>query len=134
MQQSASPEAAATLLRMYYEMDVRDVLPAIHVPTLVLSRGGELAEESAATAGRIPGAIHSVMPGHDRMVMGGHADSYCDRSRNSSDACGMRRPTSIAYSPRCYSPTSSGRPNMRLLSATAHGRSSWSGTTASFVE
>ena len=78
MRQSASPEAAATLLRMYYEMDVRDVLPAIHVPTLVLSRGGELAEESAATAGRIPGAIHSVMPGHDRMVMGGHADSYCD--------------------------------------------------------
>jgi pimeloyl-ACP methyl ester carboxylesterase len=46
MRQSASPEAAATLLRMYYEMDVRDILPAIHVPTLVLSRGGELAEQA----------------------------------------------------------------------------------------
>jgi class 3 adenylate cyclase/pimeloyl-ACP methyl ester carboxylesterase len=52
---SASPAAAAALLRMFYEMDVRDVLPAIHVPTLVLA-GDATAEEGAALADLIPGA------------------------------------------------------------------------------
>jgi pimeloyl-ACP methyl ester carboxylesterase len=37
MRLAAPPAAAAALWRMYYDMDVRDVLPAIHVPTLVLS-------------------------------------------------------------------------------------------------
>ena len=37
MRLSASPAAAVALLRMYHDMDVRDVLPAIHVPTLVLA-------------------------------------------------------------------------------------------------
>jgi class 3 adenylate cyclase len=55
MRLSASPAAAAALLRMFYEMDVRDVLPAIHVPTLVLA-GDETAEEAEALADMIPGA------------------------------------------------------------------------------
>ena len=55
MRLSASPSAAVSLLRMYYEMDVREVLPAIHVPTLVLA-GDPTAEESAAMAKQIPGA------------------------------------------------------------------------------
>jgi class 3 adenylate cyclase len=78
MQTAAGPGDAAALLRMYYESDVRDVLPAIHVPTLVLSRGGAMAEESAAMAARIPGARHLVMPGVDRMVMSSHLDAYLD--------------------------------------------------------
>jgi len=55
MRLSASPAAAAALLRMFYEMDVRDVLPAIHVPTLILA-GDATAEEAAAIAHMIPGA------------------------------------------------------------------------------
>jgi class 3 adenylate cyclase len=65
MRQSASPSAAAALLRMYYDMDVREVLPAIHVPTLVLA-SDPAAAKSEAMARRIPGAlftrIHSAAP------------------------------------------------------------------------
>jgi class 3 adenylate cyclase len=56
MRQSASPSAAAALLRMYHDMDVRPVLPAIHVPTLVLA-SDPAAEESEAMARQIPGAL-----------------------------------------------------------------------------
>lgn len=56
MRLSASPSAAAALLRMYYAMDVRDVLPAIHVPVLVLA-SDPAAEESEAMARQIPGAF-----------------------------------------------------------------------------
>ena len=68
MRMSAAPAAAANLLRMYYEMDVREVLPTIHAPTLVLSSEG-VREEAAAMAARIPGAIHHVIPGQDPTVM-----------------------------------------------------------------
>jgi class 3 adenylate cyclase/pimeloyl-ACP methyl ester carboxylesterase len=65
MRLSASPRAAADLLRMYYEMDVRDVLPVIHVPTLVLASTPAL-EQATAMASAIPGAelehIDSVAP------------------------------------------------------------------------
>lgn len=56
MRDSASPDAAAALLTMFYEMDVRDVLPTIHVPTLVLA-GDATAEEEEAVAAMIPGAV-----------------------------------------------------------------------------
>lgn len=56
MRLSASPSAATALLRMYYDMDVREVLPAIHVPTLVLASDPS-AEESEAMARQIPGAL-----------------------------------------------------------------------------
>ncbi len=65
MRLSASPSAAASLLRMYHDMDVRELLPAIHVPTLVLA-SDPAAEESEAMASQIPGAlftrIHSPAP------------------------------------------------------------------------
>jgi class 3 adenylate cyclase/pimeloyl-ACP methyl ester carboxylesterase len=61
MRLSASPATAAALLRMYYEMDARDILSAIHVPTLVLA-SDPCAEESAAMADRIPGALFVHVP------------------------------------------------------------------------
>lgn len=59
MRLSASPAAPASLLRMYYDMDVRDALSAIHVPTLVLA-GDPAAEESEAMARRIPAIFTHV--------------------------------------------------------------------------
>jgi class 3 adenylate cyclase len=56
MRLSASPSAAATLVRMHYDMDVRPVLPSIHVPTLVIA-SDPAADESQAMARQIPGAI-----------------------------------------------------------------------------
>ena len=80
MRRSAGPGDAAALLQMFYESDVRDVLPAIHVPTLVLSRGGAMAEESAVMAAAIPGAIHAEMPGIDPMVVASHTESYVEET------------------------------------------------------
>jgi class 3 adenylate cyclase len=58
----ASPSAAATVTRMQMEVDVRDLLPAVRVPTLVLHRAIR-AEESRYLAERIPGAQRVELPG-----------------------------------------------------------------------
>ena len=52
---SASPGAVATIMRMTVDVDVRDILGAIRVPTLVLHTKGD-REEAAYIASRIPGA------------------------------------------------------------------------------
>jgi class 3 adenylate cyclase len=59
MRHSASPGAAAALLRMNTQIDVRDVLPTIRVPTLMLQRVGDRdvhIDEARWIASRIPGA------------------------------------------------------------------------------
>jgi hypothetical protein len=42
---SAPPHAAVALAAMDYETDIRHVLPALRVPTLVLNRRADSAEE-----------------------------------------------------------------------------------------
>jgi class 3 adenylate cyclase len=62
----ASPAVAYALNRAYYETDLRDVLPAVHVPTLLLYRA--LPEEEAAAmdvASRISGAQTMRVSGTD---------------------------------------------------------------------
>jgi len=62
----ASPAVAYALNRAFHETDLRDVLPAVHVPTLLLYRS--LPEEEAATmdaATRIPGARTMRVSGTD---------------------------------------------------------------------
>jgi class 3 adenylate cyclase/pimeloyl-ACP methyl ester carboxylesterase len=68
---SVSPGAAAAYLRMNLDVDVRDVLPHVRVPTLVLGRTG-VGESSWANvrssrylAERIPAARLVEMPGED---------------------------------------------------------------------
>ncbi len=78
MRVSAGPGDAVAAFRMFYESDVRHVLGTIRVPALVLSRGGEQADESAAFARLIPGARHLVMPGGATYVISEHADSYLE--------------------------------------------------------
>jgi class 3 adenylate cyclase len=68
MRLSASPGAAADLLRMYYDMDVRDILSAIHVPTLVLASEPNV-DEGQAMAARIPGAEFIRVPSPELTVM-----------------------------------------------------------------
>ena len=59
---TASPGAWAEFRRMQIDLDITDVLAAIRVPTLVLSK--EFAREGAEeVALRIPGAEHVVLPG-----------------------------------------------------------------------
>ena len=75
---SASPGAAAQLLRMNSEIDVRAVLPAIRVPTLVLHRTDDqdaMVEEGRWIASRIPGASFVEMPGGDHFFWVGDTDA-----------------------------------------------------------
>jgi pimeloyl-ACP methyl ester carboxylesterase len=79
--QSASPGDAAALLRMNTDIDVRDVLPTIRVPTLILHRTGDLdsnVEEGRWIADRIPGATFVELPGDDHLPWVGDQDSVLD--------------------------------------------------------
>jgi class 3 adenylate cyclase len=65
---SASPGAAVALLKMNTQIDVRDVLPTIRVPTLVMHRKDDLdvkVEEGRYLAEHIPGARFLELPGGD---------------------------------------------------------------------
>jgi pimeloyl-ACP methyl ester carboxylesterase len=71
---SASPGMLEALLRMNKEIDIRDVLPAVRVPTLVLHGAeDELVPPAAARylAGRIPGAQYVELPGVGHLALGG---------------------------------------------------------------
>jgi len=60
--QSASPGAAVAIQRLNAEIDVRAILPAIHVPTLILYRASEFVahvEGSKYLAEHIPGAQYA---------------------------------------------------------------------------
>ena len=78
---SASPGAAAALLRMNTQIDVRDVLPTIQAPTLVLHRRGDLdanVEEGRWLAGQIPGAKFVELSGDAHPLWAGDSDSVVD--------------------------------------------------------
>ena len=67
---SASPGAALAIARMNSEIDVRHVLPAIGVPTLVLHRIGDRdvkVENGRYLAANITGARYVELPGDDHV-------------------------------------------------------------------
>jgi class 3 adenylate cyclase len=67
----ASPSAVIGLTRMNAEIDVRHVLPAIRVPTLVIHRTGDTrvdVEAARFTAAAIPGARYVELPGIDHVI------------------------------------------------------------------
>jgi class 3 adenylate cyclase len=78
---SASPGAALALSRMNTEIDVRNVLPAIRVPTLILHRTGDLdanIEEGRFIAARIPNAKFLELPGPDHLPWVGDQGEVVD--------------------------------------------------------
>jgi pimeloyl-ACP methyl ester carboxylesterase len=78
LRMGASPGAAAALTRMNAEVDIRHVLPSIHVPTLVIHRTGDRClriEEGRFLAERIPGARMVELPGDDHLPFAGDQDS-----------------------------------------------------------
>ena len=79
IRQGASPGARLALGVMNRDIDVRHVLPAIRVPTLVLSRVGDSEDVvggSRYMAERIPGARHIELPGSDHAIFAGDPDTY----------------------------------------------------------
>jgi class 3 adenylate cyclase/alpha-beta hydrolase superfamily lysophospholipase len=81
LRRSASPGAALALARMNLEIDVRPVLPAIRVPTLILHRVGERELPVAGArylATWIPGARYVELPGDDHSLWAGDSDAIID--------------------------------------------------------
>jgi class 3 adenylate cyclase len=78
---SASPGAAAALLRMNTEIDIRDLLPTIRVPTLIIHRTNDRdtqVDEGRWIAERVPGARFVELPGEDHLPWVGDQDSLLD--------------------------------------------------------
>jgi len=78
---SASPSAAVALLRMNTQIDVRDLLPTIRVPALIVHRTGDRdvnIEEGRWLAARIPGARFVELPGLDHLPWVGDQDAMLD--------------------------------------------------------
>ena len=77
----ASPAAARAVLEMTLQIDVRDILPAVRVPTLILHRTGDRRIDvggSRYMATRIPDARLVELPGEDHLVWVGNSDSVID--------------------------------------------------------
>ncbi len=81
LRRGASPGAAAALVRMNSYIDVRDVLPTIRVPTLVLHRTGDHdvnVAEGRYLASKIPGAKFVELAGDDHWIAAGDVDALAD--------------------------------------------------------
>jgi class 3 adenylate cyclase len=77
----ASPAAARAVLEMTREIDVRGVLSAIRVPTLILHRAGDRRIHvggSRYLAEHIPEAKFVELPGTDHLAWVGDADAIVD--------------------------------------------------------
>jgi pimeloyl-ACP methyl ester carboxylesterase/class 3 adenylate cyclase len=77
----ASPSAYEELGRIFTDVDVRDVLAVIHVPTLVIHREGDaivLVRQARYVADQIEGATYVELPGDDHLPFVGDADAILD--------------------------------------------------------
>jgi class 3 adenylate cyclase/pimeloyl-ACP methyl ester carboxylesterase len=80
---SASPTTAAAVIRMLFEADVRDVLPTISVPTLVVNRAESqiiTVDQGRYIADRIEGARFVAVPGADYGLAIGDVDVILDEA------------------------------------------------------
>jgi pimeloyl-ACP methyl ester carboxylesterase len=75
---SASPAMVRQIFEMFLDIDVRAILPTIHVPTLVLHRHSDRIVNRRAgqeLATQIPGAKYVELPGIDHLPWAGDADA-----------------------------------------------------------
>jgi pimeloyl-ACP methyl ester carboxylesterase len=79
--QAASPGAAVAFIRTYAEVDARDALTAINVPTLVIHRTEDVMVSvlhGRYFAEHIPGAKLLELPGVDHLAFAGDQDAILD--------------------------------------------------------
>jgi class 3 adenylate cyclase len=79
--QAASPAMARAISRLATEVDIREVLPAVSVPTLVLHRTGDMSwpvDGARYIAERIPGATLVELAGNDHFPFAGDVDELID--------------------------------------------------------
>jgi pimeloyl-ACP methyl ester carboxylesterase len=90
MRAAATPGTVRALMQMNARVDVRDALPAVRVPTLVLHRLGDplfRVDEARYLAEHIPGARLELLDGGDHLVCG-NPDQILDRIEAFLDALG----------------------------------------------
>jgi class 3 adenylate cyclase len=78
---AASPGAAVAVMQMNKEIDVRPILPAVRVPTLVVHRAGDRVartEQAHYLAEHVPGARLVELPGIDHTPWVGDTDAILD--------------------------------------------------------
>ena len=75
---AASPAMVQQIFEMFLDIDVRAILPTIHVPTLVLHRRGDRVVNRRAgeeLAAQIPGARYVELPGIDHVPWAGDTEA-----------------------------------------------------------
>lgn len=80
---AASPGAVRAVMQMNREIDVRAVLPAVRIPTLILHRIGDRnirIEHARYMAERIPIARLVELPGDDHVPWVGNSDAILDEA------------------------------------------------------
>lgn len=81
LRMGAGPNAGIALYRMNYQIDIRPLLPTIHVPTLLLHRKGDRLiniEASRYMARHIPGARLVELEGDDHLVFLGNSGAVVE--------------------------------------------------------
>lgn len=89
---SATPGAALDLARMNTGIDVRQVLPAIRVPSLVMHRAEDRdahVEEGRYIAAQIPNATFVELPGADHLLFVGDQESVLSKVEDFIKAVGQ---------------------------------------------
>lgn len=79
---SASPSAAIALAKMNTYIDIRNILPSIHVPTLVMHRRGDRdssVENGKYLSQNIPGAKFVELEGEDHIPWVGDSNAILDQ-------------------------------------------------------
>ena len=121
-----SPGMIASVAAMFYDTDVRAVLPTISTPTLVLHRRGDrlVNVRSGRYLGEhIPAATYVELDGINHCPSSRTPSRSWTRSRSSSPAPACR-PSRIGAWRRCCSPTSSAPRNGRPTLVTPMARTS----------
>jgi DNA-binding CsgD family transcriptional regulator len=81
LRMAASPAMAQQVLRMNMALDIRDVLPRIELPTLVLHRSGDPwidVGHARYLAAHLPAATYLELPGSDHRPWLGDVDAIAD--------------------------------------------------------
>jgi pimeloyl-ACP methyl ester carboxylesterase len=85
LRMSSSPGGIKAVLEVMREIDVRDILPVIRTPTLVLHRKGDMAIRVGAgrhLASHIPGASYVELEGNDHWLFVGDSHSILVEIKN----------------------------------------------------
>jgi class 3 adenylate cyclase len=82
--QSATPTDAIAFMRMAFDIDVRDIVPSVKVPTLVIHRTGDRVchvENGRFLARHIPGAKYVELAGEDHSIWTEGSDEIVSETR-----------------------------------------------------